>query len=512
MGRNFDGTTDKVSLGDISTARFLQASAWTVLVFFRVENTATDDRAIISKWSSGSTGRQFIVRTDAGTAPQEIEVYTDGTIRITGGSNVELDTWYLVAVMNDGADGVGGGLTMVLLGMDETVLDNTTGDHATDAASVTAVIDYGIQGSTSDPMDGDVALGAYIDAELTLQDCKDYLHNPAKVVSRFIGSNSVQFFNPLTGESTEHDWSDKTNEGTLTGTTVGDNPPIGSLYGSPADGPFTVAAGGISYTLAADAGSFSMAGSTMSPILGRKVAADAGAYSMAGQDAGLIWGAKVAADAGAYSLAGSAATLTWAALLDAAAGSYAMSGTDAALLKGYVLAALAGAYDLAGQDAGLVSGQSIAADSGAFSMSGTDAGLVLGSKVAADAGAFSMAGSDAGLAWAALLDAATAAYNMAGQDAGLVLGRSIAADAGAYAMAGQDAGLVLGYIVVAESGAYLFTGTAAGLNFSGASPFVSIEGVTIANPTLASVTILSPTLAVVTIGVPKLTNVTLIPD
>ena len=51
----------------------------------------------------------------------------------------------------------------------------------------------------------------------------------------------MQYYLPLIGESPEHDWSDKTNEGTVTGALVGENPPIGALYGYPADGPLEVA-------------------------------------------------------------------------------------------------------------------------------------------------------------------------------------------------------------------------------------------------------------------------------
>lgn len=42
--------------------------------------------------------------------------------------------------------------------------------------------------------------------------------------------------------------------------------------------------------------------------------------------------------------------------------------------------------------------------------------------------------------------------------------------------------------------------------------FVSVEDVTLANPTLASVSLVPPTLSGVTLSVPHLSDVTLIPD
>ena len=49
MALNFNNDTGvDIDFGDIVSARFEELNEWTVLAFFRVENTATDDRAIIS--------------------------------------------------------------------------------------------------------------------------------------------------------------------------------------------------------------------------------------------------------------------------------------------------------------------------------------------------------------------------------------------------------------------------------------------------------------------------------
>ena len=157
--------------------------------------------------------------------------------------------------------------------------------------------------------------------------------------------------------------------------------------------------GGTAYTLAADAGSFTMTGTAMSPILGRKVAADAGAYAFAGQNAGLVSGQTLAASAGAFTMTGSDAGLVLGLKLAAAAGVFDLTGSDAGLIWAAKLAAAAGAHAVAGQDAGLILGRSIAADAGAYTMTGSDAGLVLAFILSAASGSYTFTGSAADLAF-----------------------------------------------------------------------------------------------------------------
>lgn len=223
-------------------------------------------------------------------------------------------------------------------------------------------------------------------------------------------------------DSPEPDMSGLKNNGTLTSAPPRANGPPLAPYSARfwGHGPLVEAAGGIDYTLAADAGAFVLAGIAAGLIKGYVLPADAGAHAMAGTSASLILGRKIAADGGAFAMAGQDAALTWAASLGAVAGSFSLSGQDADLVLGYVLAAIGGAYDLAGQDAGLVTGHGIAADGGVFSLAGSAAGLSLGRTVAADAGAFDMVGADAGLRWAAKLVAEAGAYTFAGQDADLL--------------------------------------------------------------------------------------------
>jgi len=235
MGRNFVGNsgTDKISLGDITTCRFLYTENWTMLCFFRTENTSQDDSALVCKAEGDSSTRQVLFRIDQGSAPQNLEAYAgngsgwDGPH--IGGNNVELNTWYLGALANDGS----GNYTIFLLEMDGTVLDNTQAATASaNASDLTAEITFGRTGTgdNSDEMNGDIAFSAAFGREFTLQDVKDYLYNPAKVVARY--SSDCHYFFPLGLASPEPDLSGNGETGTLTSTpSVGANPPVAPWYG-----------------------------------------------------------------------------------------------------------------------------------------------------------------------------------------------------------------------------------------------------------------------------------------
>ena len=231
MGLNSSGAADQaIDLGDISTARFEDLVAWTFLSFFRVETTAGDDRCIVGKWASAA--EQFIIRVDGGTAPQEIQVFTNDAQRITGGNNVALNTWYLVALSNDG----GGGATAMafsLIEMDGTFLDDElTGDHAGDSG-LTATVFLGKRENGQDRMDGDIALTTYVDAALSKQDKLNYLRTPHRMVAKWIGQHGVQYFIPGGLSDPEVDLSGSGITANRDGSpTVGDNPPVGLWYGA----------------------------------------------------------------------------------------------------------------------------------------------------------------------------------------------------------------------------------------------------------------------------------------
>lgn len=96
--------------------------------------------------------------------------------------------------------------------------------------------------------------------------------------------------------------------------------------------------GGTSYTLAADAASFTLSGQDAGLTATRTIAGDAGSFALAGQDAGLYVGRKITGDAGAFAFTGQDADLVYTQpgvyTLAADAGAFALDGQDAALIYG----------------------------------------------------------------------------------------------------------------------------------------------------------------------------------
>lgn len=121
-----------------------------------------------------------------------------------------------------------------------------------------------------------------------------------------------------------------------------------------------VAAGGDTYTLTADSGSFALTGQATGLALNRVLSAASGSFALTGQAAGLAVNRTLSAASGSYSLTGQNATLTYTPTstatytLAAASGSFAVSGQDVVLAYNRVLSAANGSYLLTGQNATLV--------------------------------------------------------------------------------------------------------------------------------------------------------------
>ena len=121
-----------------------------------------------------------------------------------------------------------------------------------------------------------------------------------------------------------------------------------------------VAAGGDTYTLTADSGSFALTGQATGLALNRVLSAASGSFALTGQAAGLAVNRTLSAASGSYSLTGQNATLTYTPTstatytFAAASGSFAVSGQDVVLAYNRVLSAANGSYLLTGQNATLV--------------------------------------------------------------------------------------------------------------------------------------------------------------
>ncbi len=204
--------------------------------------------------------------------------------------------------------------------------------------------------------------------------------------------------------------------------------------------------------------------------------ADAGTYSLTGTAASLERGVLVAANGGSYTITGTAADLEFNRLIAASSGSYAITGTAANLERASVVVADAGTYTITGTDASFVKATPIAADSGTYTITGDAADLERASLVTAASGSYAISGAAAGLEFSALLGAGAGSYSLTGTLAGLLSALEVAADGGSYTITGTDLDLIRDLLISADGGSYLLTGTDAGLNYASSSGLVAEAG------------------------------------
>lgn len=182
------------------------------------------------------------------------------------------------------------------------------------------------------------------------------------------------------------------------------------------------------FSIAANAGSYSLSGTAATPKLARKVAANTGAYAITGQTAALKHGWKIAAGVGGYVLTGADVTLTKASSTNktvvADAGAYGLTGVNASLLHTWKVAAGQGGYSLTGAAANLRLGRKVAAASGAYNLTGSPVTLRRTRRLAANAGGYALTGATANLlAGGRKITASPGGYSLIGAGAGLVVAR-----------------------------------------------------------------------------------------
>jgi hypothetical protein len=88
---------------------------------------------------------------------------------------------------------------------------------------------------------------------------------------------------------------------------------------------------------------------TYTPLGGYTLSAESGSFTLAGSDASLLMGRKLAAESGSITLDGQTADLLFNRLLASDAGTFTITGADAEFLRDYKLAAGAGSITLSGQ-------------------------------------------------------------------------------------------------------------------------------------------------------------------
>lgn len=143
-----------------------------------------------------------------------------------------------------------------------------------------------------------------------------------------------------------------------------------------------VAAGGPTYTLTADSGSFALTGQAAGLSFNRTLAADSGSFALTGQATGLALNRVLSAASGSFALTGQAAGLAVNRTLSAASGSYSLTGQNATLTytptstATYTLAAASGSFAVSGQDVVLAYNRVLSAANGSYLLTGQNATLV----------------------------------------------------------------------------------------------------------------------------------------
>jgi hypothetical protein len=235
MGRNWPtGDTDNfISLGDVTSARFLHADAWTFLCHVRIDATG-DERTLVGKSLVDEADMQMRLRTsNADPAALDYRKTDNSPARYTSAAVLNHDEWYCISFSNDGTEAAGD-LEVFAYNLEDYTwdIDADSGTNAADSATLTQDITLGKSGTGNfDPMDGDLAHVCYVEKVVTKEEVLAYAKDPFRQVLAWRAAGvTVEFYLPFIGESPEPDWSGSGNNGTINGTIgVGDNPPVATF-------------------------------------------------------------------------------------------------------------------------------------------------------------------------------------------------------------------------------------------------------------------------------------------
>lgn len=227
MARDFTPFGENVDLGVVS-ALDGPSSFWVSVWLFM--DTLTADGGLITNFD-GTNGFLFFFDDANPSGSDRIDFFIAGQ-RVSSSAAVTVATWNnWLAQYDDAAD--------ELRLYKDAVLDNTTtGVTVGPAASgVSLILGNSAAGDASRRLDGVLANARAGLGVLDLGQIKDLVHRGAAGISTEINL-------PLWGDSPEPDLSGNGNNGTVTGATVADNPPVGLQFGfderayrAPAVGP-----------------------------------------------------------------------------------------------------------------------------------------------------------------------------------------------------------------------------------------------------------------------------------
>jgi hypothetical protein len=188
--------------------------------------------------------------------------------------------------------------------------------------------------------------------------------------------------------------------------------------------------------------------------------AEAATFTLAGIDSGLKTDRKITADSGSFALTGIDATLTYSPL-----GSYTLTADSAT-------------FALSGLDTSLKAGYSLSADQASFALTGNDATLTKGAagsySLTAEVGVFALLGIDTNLTTQRVLGASLGSFTLTGPDVSLTYQQnstySMTAATASFVFTGIDTSFARTRVLTPEVAQFVVTGNAVTLTFSGLAP------------------------------------------
>lgn len=194
------------------------------------------------------------------------------------------------------------------------------------------------------------------------------------------------------------------------------------------------------YTLALDAGSFTLTGATVTLVYARKITCTATSYAFTGASASIIAQRKLSLDNT----------------------SYAFTGADVTLRKGYNMVSDNASFAFTGESTTLKADRKLTASATSYSLTGQNAGLIIQRYLSLSPGSYSFSGQNVGLRTDRILQLSNTSYSWSGQSASVLVGRKLGLSNGAYVWTGQD--VTLDYTptdnaeLIADPTSYLFDG------------------------------------------------------
>jgi len=226
MARTFDGIDDQVAYG--SEAAIDDLTAYTAMVLVRTTGNVTDERILVSKFTSGYTGTIYLGATGSGGNNNKVYTYISGSVGWYAESAVDAliaNIWRVIIATWAGGTAVAPKLWACTLGGTLAELSYTgtpTGGsgRVSDASATLRV-------AARDAADATFFAGGMAESALwnrRLSD--DELRALGRGFAPAFFPRGRVFYSPLAGrQSTEPNWAGTTH-GTVTGTTFLDHPPV----------------------------------------------------------------------------------------------------------------------------------------------------------------------------------------------------------------------------------------------------------------------------------------------